>query len=172
MRRRAGCSCSDRMAPIEVMTIFNKGRRRHHVGSRDGVAFVAQREGLARIDSHSRCGPAVGAGWHQPCRTTSPTLRQKLVGVQAIADGARGWALARSQGGSHDSGDDVPLPRGDAPISPLCAANAALLSRGRRRRRRATVWTSAGSLGPESSRPSIQSLLVFSSSFRNVVGDV
>ena len=138
------------MAPIEVLTILQPGTPTSiSVGSRDGVAFVAQRDGLARIDLRTRAVvPLLGPGGTRLAGIER--LRRygtSLVGVQTIADGARRLVhLSLDAQGRLITAlkvIDVPLPPGDAPIFTAVCGNtlALLVGEGGGDGARATVWT-------------------------------
>ena len=138
------------MAPIEVLTILQPGTPTSiSVGSRDDVAFVAQRDGLARIDLRTRAVvPLLGPGGTRLAGIER--LRRygtSLVGVQTIADGARRLVhLSLDAQGRLITAlkvIDVPLPPGDAPIFTAVCGNtlALLVGEGDGDGARGTVWT-------------------------------
>jgi hypothetical protein len=136
------------LAPIEVLTILQPGTPTSiSVGSRDGIAFVAQREGLARIDLRTRAVvPLLGPGG-TPLAGIERLRRYgtSLVGVQTIADGARRLVhLSLDPQGRLITAlhvIDVPLPPGEAPIFTAVCGNTLALLLGEGDGGRATVWT-------------------------------
>ena len=135
------------MAPIEVLAILQPGSATSiSVGSRDGVAFVAQREGLARIDLRTRAVvPLLGPGGTRVAGIEGlRSYGMSLVGVQTMADGARRVVhLSLGAQGRLITAlkvIDVPLPQGDAPIfTAVCGDTLALLV-GDGDGARTTVW--------------------------------
>ncbi len=140
-----------RTAAIEVLTILQPGTPTSlTVGSRDGVAYVAQREGLARIDLGTRVVVPLLGPRGTPLAGIEGLRRHgtSLLGVQTIADGVRRLVrLSLDATGRRVTAlkvIDVPLPPGGAPIfTAVCGDTLAFLAgeAGGTTGSRSTVWT-------------------------------